>query len=410
MNLVAPSPSRTIAWARPCDTSRTALRMRVGSQRPATPVAIRMKESFVDVSPSTLMRLKEFAAVSATMRSSTFCGTAASVAMNPSMVAMSGRIIPAPLAIPVTVAAPARRDLALGTVSVVMMASAARPQLSSRRSAMHAGRPATMRSRGSGSMITPVEKGSTSRGWHPSSRAACAQLSRASVIPVFPVPALALPVLTTSPRVALPESRCSFATCTGAAQKRFCVNTPATRVPSASAKSSRSLRPDFRIPASVTPSFTPLTGRRSSGLGGLRFTAISLLHPASRVDPGSGQFPVAVLVFLPRTAGAGIVAADLAHVPDERRGLGGGHSVRARPGKSLFVSGMLVLDVLDCRRLQLLHLFGLLAQLQLNRHQRACHFQLDRFDEIAEQLEGFALVFLLRVFLRVTAQVYSLPQ
>src|SRR5213593_4762918 len=55
---------------------------------------------------------------------------------------MSGRIMPAPFAIPVTVATPpasrARCDRAFGTESVVMIASAARVQLSSRRSATHA--------------------------------------------------------------------------------------------------------------------------------------------------------------------------------------------------------------------------------------------------------------------------------
>src|SRR6267142_3140817 len=372
---------------------------------------MRTKASLVEVSPSTLMRLNEFAATSPTRRSSALCATLASVAMNPSMVAMSGRIIPAPFAIPVTTAAPsARRDLALGTVSVVMIAWAARPQLSSPRSATHAGSPVRMRSRGSGSMITPVENGSTSRGSQPSSRAACSQLARASAIPALPVPALALPVLTTSARVALPEARCSLATCTGAAQKRFWVNTPATLVPSASAMSSRSLRPDLRIPASVTPSLTPSTGRRSSGLGGLRLTAIFLHRFRSRADSGSGELPVAVFVFFSRAARAGIVASDLADVPHERRGLGGGRCFAFGTRERFLVARVLVLDILDRRRLKLLRLLDLLAHLQLDRHQRARHFQLDRLDQIAEQLEGLALVLLLGIFLSVAAQVYALAQ
>ena len=100
---------------------------------------------------------------------------AASVAMKPSMVAMFGRIMPAPLLMPVMVTvraadrAPAR-DAALGSVSVVMMASAAtRPVVGLGRSASAAGRPASMRSTGSGSMITPVENGSTCSGATPSS-------------------------------------------------------------------------------------------------------------------------------------------------------------------------------------------------------------------------------------------------
>src|SRR5258708_1557694 len=321
---------------------------------------------------------------------------------------MSGRIIPAPLAIPVTVAslAPicARRDRALGTVSVVMIASAARAQLSSRRAAREAGRRATSRSTGSGSMITPVENGRTWRGSHPISVAASSQLALAPAIPVFPVPALALPVLTSRARGALPEARCSFATCTGAAQKRFCVNTPETRAPSASDIRSRSLRPDFLMPDSAMPSLTPFTGSRSPGRGGLKLTAI-------RLGAGSllAQLAVTVLVFFPRPARAGIVAADLAYLPDERRRLKRRRGVRPCSGEGFFVPGVLVLHVLD-RRGHAFHLLDLLRLTKLGHHQRARHFQLDRLHEIAEQLEGLALVFLLRVFLRVTAQMDSLAQ
>jgi hypothetical protein len=37
-----------------------------------------------------------------------------------------------------------------------------------------------------------------------------------------------MPVLITSARMSLPLDRCLRQRCTGAAQKRFCVNTPAT--------------------------------------------------------------------------------------------------------------------------------------------------------------------------------------
>jgi hypothetical protein len=87
--------------------------------------------------------------------------TSASVAMKPSMVAMSGRIMPAPLAMPVTRASPFPSltflEDALATVSVVMIASAAVAQPQS----FKAGSAATMRAAGSGSMMTPVENGST---------------------------------------------------------------------------------------------------------------------------------------------------------------------------------------------------------------------------------------------------------
>ncbi|OIQ79802.1 hypothetical protein GALL_384500 [mine drainage metagenome] len=81
------------------------------------------------------------------------------------MVAMLGWIMPEPLAIPVmvTVLPPIStwREVPLATISVVMIAVAALSQLSSPRSATQAGRPATTRSTGSGSMMTPVENGST---------------------------------------------------------------------------------------------------------------------------------------------------------------------------------------------------------------------------------------------------------
>ena len=92
----------------------------------------------------------------------------------------------------------------------------------------------------------------------------------------YNLPALALPVFTSSARGALPEARCSLATCTGAAQKRFWVNTPQTRALSASDMRSRSLRPDLRMPDSAMPSLTPFTGSRSPGRGGLKLTAIRL--------------------------------------------------------------------------------------------------------------------------------------
>ena len=88
------------------------------------------------------------------------------------------------------------RDAAFGTVSVVMIASAAALQPSARASASAAGRPASMRSFGSVSMITPVENGSTCSGAQPSSAASAAQVERARARPSSPVPALALPVLT----------------------------------------------------------------------------------------------------------------------------------------------------------------------------------------------------------------------
>ena len=115
------------------------------------------------------------------------------------------------------------------------------------------GRPAKIFSTGSGSMITPVENGNTCSGLHPTSADNARHTDPARLRPSSPVPALALPVLITSARTGCPDSRCARATITGAAQKRFWVNTAVTSAPASSAITSKSLRPGFLILASVIP-------------------------------------------------------------------------------------------------------------------------------------------------------------
>jgi hypothetical protein len=238
---------------------------------PLWPVAIRMKESLVEVSPSTLMQLNDSSAASRSSCCSSGAATPASVAMKPSMVAMFGRIMPAPLLMPVMVmrlpSISKRREAALATVSVVMMACAAACQWSARRSAIQAGRPAIRRSTGSGSRITPVEKGSTWRSSIASSWPRAAQVSAAACKPCSPVPALATPVLMSSARASLPSSRWRRQTCTGAAQKRLLVNTPATRQPGSRASTVRSCRSGLRMAAAATPRRTPATGQSSAAAG-----------------------------------------------------------------------------------------------------------------------------------------------
>ncbi|MNV42837.1 hypothetical protein D3C71_1345340 [compost metagenome] len=214
MNLVAPSPSRTMACANCCATASSAalrdwpsaLPNDVMGAWPALLEAITTNESLVEVSPSMVTRLNEPSANSRASCCTTAGATQASVARKPSMVAMLGRIMPAPLLMPVmeTVAPPifTWAENALGKVSVVMMPSAARAQWSGCASAMAAGRPASMRSTGNGSMITPVENGRTCCGFSCSWRASAAQVARARARPSAPVPALALPVLMTMARIA----------------------------------------------------------------------------------------------------------------------------------------------------------------------------------------------------------------
>ena len=101
--------------------------------------------------------------------------------MKDSIVAMSGWIMPEPLAMPVTVTGTPsiaiRRDAPFGTVSVVMMADTASNQWSAASASRAAGSAATIFSTGSGSMITPVENGSTSRGAQPSIDATAAHVA-----------------------------------------------------------------------------------------------------------------------------------------------------------------------------------------------------------------------------------------
>ena len=234
-----------------------------------------MSESLVDVSPSTVMRLNEASATSRASSCKAGWLMLASVAIKPSMVAILGRIIPAPLLMPLmcAVLSPSATLAlkALGTVSVVMMPCAAWNHCvawgSACALAMTAGKPATKRSTGSGSMMTPVEYGSTDCGSTPSALAKAAQVARASASPCAPVPALALPVLISRARTGWPLARCSRQTCTGAAQNRFCVKTPATLAPGSSRKTVRSRRPALRMPACAVPMRTPAIGSKDSGAG-----------------------------------------------------------------------------------------------------------------------------------------------
>src|SRR5665811_971439 len=194
------------------------------------------------------------------------------------MVAMFGWIMPDPLAMPVMVmVAPSMIicfEIALATMSVVMIACAASNQLSARMFATAPGKPAAILATGNCSMITPVENGNICDALQPSKPARAAQVVRASCKPCSPVPALALPVLTSSARMPSACARCSRATITGAAQKRFLVNTPATRAPSHNCITSRSLRLGRLIFASAMPKETPATGNSCVATGGVRLTGI----------------------------------------------------------------------------------------------------------------------------------------
>ena len=88
-------------------------------------------------------------------------------------------------------------DAPFGVVSVVIIPVAASCQASSRNDASAGAKPATKRSIGNCSPITPVENGKTSWVDTPANSANLAQVISAFCIPNLPVPALALPVLMT---------------------------------------------------------------------------------------------------------------------------------------------------------------------------------------------------------------------
>src|SRR5688572_25917466 len=164
---------------------------------------------------------------------------------------------------------------------------------------------------------------------------------------------------------------CLRAMITGAAQNLFLVKTPATAAPGASRTTSRSLRPGFLMPAIATPNSTPRTACSDCGSGAERLTAIR-----------SGQFAVAVLVFLAGAAGARIVAADLLRVA--HRGL------RLLLGRSAFAArAALVPAVLQLYVLHVRLVVGLrhvVLGADLDRGQGLDHLELDRLDHYAEQL------------------------
>ena len=100
-----------MAWANFCATDISAFRRALPSAESqdemtgcaALRVAMTMKESLVEVSPSMVMRLNDALAKSVAKAGNKAGSMLASVAKKPNMVAMLGRIMPAPLLMPVMV-------------------------------------------------------------------------------------------------------------------------------------------------------------------------------------------------------------------------------------------------------------------------------------------------------------------
>ena len=188
------------------------------------------------------------------------------------MVAMSGAIMPAPLAMPliVTVALPSRAVAVatLGNVSVVMIALAAASHGSGRAATTIASITPSNALALSGSPITPVEARNTSSDRQPIAFAAISAVNLQAARPVLPVKALALPELTTSARGVAPLSLARHHS-TGADGHFDRVKTPAAVVPGSSRASSTSVRLAYLMPAAAVASRTPAI----AGMSGTDFGA-----------------------------------------------------------------------------------------------------------------------------------------
>ena len=161
------------------------------------------------------------------------------------MVAISGAIMPEPLAMPVRVTCSlpnlAVAVASLGNVSVVIMARAAACQSAAPSACCTAFSTGAVSST---SPITPVEATSTSWGLQPICSAVACAVTNAALAPAWPVKALALPALTKRAR-ALPFAARKLARDKSTAAEGILdwVKTPATVLPAGKATSNTSSRP-----------------------------------------------------------------------------------------------------------------------------------------------------------------------
>ncbi len=179
--------------------------------------------------PSTSMRLKDLSTPAFSAACNWPALTTASVVMTHSMVASWGAIMPEPLTMP-----PTRNPVepssstVFALVSVVMMAwdASAPAWASSARASYAFWAPESTLSSGSSSPIRPVEHTATSSAFAPSKPATFSAVAFDCSYPGLPVQALAPPELRIT-AFRWPSLTTERDHCTGAAQKRFDVNTPA---------------------------------------------------------------------------------------------------------------------------------------------------------------------------------------
>ena len=312
-NLLAPSPSRTICFARSTIIQFSAVRNSASAESRcetissclALPVANTNTVSLVEVSPSTVMELNERRFASSSSGCSTVAESAALVKTNASMVAMLGAIMPEPLAMPLMIISVspicAVRVADLAKVSVVMIDLAAWSHELGASEPYRSAIASVILSSANGSPITPVEATNTSCCSQRTSFAAAATERSTDLVPAFPVKAFALPELTTSAR-ACPLGNAPRHHSTGAAAVSERVITPATAVPLLNSTIIKSSRPKLFRPHDRVPMRTPGTsGSFANRLGasGDRLTTASFSFGIHDCSPnliiGSGGSELAAV-------------------------------------------------------------------------------------------------------------------
>ena len=197
--------------------------------------------SLVDVSVSMLTQLNVRSAIGPNASASSAPATSASVNNTAIIVAMSGSIIPAPLAMPTTRAVPPSITAAaiFARVSVVIIALAAPSTDPSGSCSGIAAIPLSIRSIGYRRPMTPVDATSTSATRHPRRSATAVVTARLSSSPAGPLATLALRDTTTI-AWAVESARLARLAVTHGAANRLRVNTPAAATGRSAAMTTKS--------------------------------------------------------------------------------------------------------------------------------------------------------------------------
>ena len=203
MSCVAPSASATSARASSPQTCVSAAVKPAGSgTERLAPETSSVTVSDVDMQPSESTRSNVSDVAVRSAAAAVSASTTASVVITQSIVARPGASIPAPLAMPPMVHFPRSPSMCmcavLGTVSVVMIATAASGPPSGESASTATSTPASSVSMGSRSPIRPVEQTTTSPAEISSAAPTFSAVACVSWKPSGPVQTLAPPELRTT--------------------------------------------------------------------------------------------------------------------------------------------------------------------------------------------------------------------